>query len=73
MTRTEQQAIADQMIGAAQQLEKTARQLKEQATSAEAAPVERPDNRDTCSHCGERHSSHIGCRSDWTGVDKHGR
>ena len=31
MTRTEQQDMADKMIGAAQQLERTARQLKEQA------------------------------------------
>jgi hypothetical protein len=31
MTRTEEQQMADKMIGAAQQLEKTARLLKEQA------------------------------------------
>lgn len=26
-----------------------------------------------CSHCGREHSAHVGCDSDWTGVDKHGR
>ncbi len=28
---------------------------------------------DSCRHCGEKHAVHVGCRSDWTGVDKHGR
>jgi hypothetical protein len=32
VTRTEEQRLADQMIGAAQRLEATARNLKEQAT-----------------------------------------
>ncbi len=26
-----------------------------------------------CPRCGDRHNSHIGCASDWTGTDLHGR
>lgn len=26
-----------------------------------------------CSRCGQCHPSHVGCASDWTGVDMHGR
>ncbi len=26
-----------------------------------------------CGRCGEHHPAHVGCRSNWTGVDKDGR
>ena len=41
MTRTEEQRIADSMIGAAQQLEATARQLKEQAKRVRQSTLHR--------------------------------